>query len=161
LFVSRSDVGPTAVRLYLGVRRSSGKSLQAFARCTSCHLSLGDQNTERRKTRFTSRINQIAIAKRCHRNISLSFLQKLCSLVRIPPGKRGVSRSSRHAGGMRWTRHVAACVLRADERHGADGEVVWSWHPGADAKSAMVRSTHGADDGGKRAGPRGEREGHR
>jgi len=21
-----------------------------------------------------------------------------------------------------------------DERHDADGEIVWSWHPGADAK---------------------------
>jgi hypothetical protein len=25
-------------------------------------------------------------------------------------------------------------VSHADERHGADGEVVWSWHPDADAK---------------------------
>jgi len=31
--------------------------------------------------------------------------------------------------------------LRADERHGADGEVVWSWHPGADAKFAMQRAS--------------------
>jgi hypothetical protein len=35
---------------------------------------------------------------------------------------------------MRWTCHVAACASHADERHDADGEIVWSWHPGADAK---------------------------
>jgi len=35
---------------------------------------------------------------------------------------------------MRWTCHVAACSSHADERHDADGEIVWSWHPGADAK---------------------------
>jgi hypothetical protein len=36
---------------------------------------------------------------------------------------------------------------RADERAGADGEVVWSWHPDADAKFASDL----ADDGGKKA----------
>ena len=35
----------------------------------------------------------------------------------------------------------------------ADGEVVGFWHPGADAKLAMMLS-HRADDGGKKAGPR-------
>jgi hypothetical protein len=35
---------------------------------------------------------------------------------------------------MRWTRHGVVCVSHADERHGADGEVVWSWPPGAEAK---------------------------
>src|SRR5262249_15180033 len=37
----------------------------------------------------------------------------------------------------------------------ADGEVVWSWHPGADAKFARLIGER-ADDGGKNAGPRGE-----
>jgi len=41
-----------------------------------------------------------------------------------------------------------------DERHITDGEVVWSRHPGADAKSAK---TYVVDDGGKKAGPQGER----
>jgi hypothetical protein len=43
----------------------------------------------------------------------------------------------------------------ADEWHGADGEVVWSWHPGADAKLAMFMTSI-AGDGGKKAGPRGD-----
>ncbi|MGC2086336.1 MAG: hypothetical protein WA702_23580, partial [Bradyrhizobium sp.] len=38
--------------------------------------------------------------------------------------------------GMRWTRRVAAELCFADEGHAAYGEVVWSWHPGADAKPA-------------------------
>jgi hypothetical protein len=36
-----------------------------------------------------------------------------------------------------------------------DGEVVWSWHPGADAKVALLIDER-AGDGGKNAGPRGE-----
>jgi hypothetical protein len=36
---------------------------------------------------------------------------------------------------MRWAHRVAAWVdPRADERSGAHGQAVWSWHPGADAK---------------------------
>jgi hypothetical protein len=37
----------------------------------------------------------------------------------------------------------------------ADGEVVWFWHPGADAKFADDASHH-AGDRGKRAGPWGD-----
>ena len=40
--------------------------------------------------------------------------------------------------GMRWACRVAARVSRADERSRCDGEVAWFWHPGADAKSAMM-----------------------
>jgi hypothetical protein len=32
-------------------------------------------------------------------------------------------------------------VSRADERRGQDGEIVWSWHPGADAKLATMPMT--------------------
>ncbi len=45
--------------------------------------------------------------------------------------------------GMRWARRVAAGLGLADERSGAHGQAVWSWHPGADAKSVttMLRMT--------------------
>jgi hypothetical protein len=46
-------------------------------------------------------------------------------------------------------------VTHTDERCVADGEIVWSWHPGADAKFAALDER--TDDGGKNAGPRGER----
>jgi hypothetical protein len=75
---------------------------------------------------------------------------------RRPVSARGAFRDRHDSrGGTRWTRHVAACVLRADERHGANGEIVWSWPPGAEVKLAMVMTSI-ADDGGKTAGPRGD-----
>jgi len=40
--------------------------------------------------------------------------------------------------GERWPRLVAVCLT--DERQAADAEIVWSWHPDADAKlAAMIR----------------------
>jgi hypothetical protein len=36
--------------------------------------------------------------------------------------------------GMRWAYWVAARLLAPTNNPGAHGEVVWSWHPGADAK---------------------------
>ena len=52
---------------------------------------------------------------------------------------------------------VSVCSVRdhADEQADAHGEVVWSWHPDADAKFALPIDER-ADDGGKNAGPRGE-----
>jgi hypothetical protein len=41
-------------------------------------------------------------------------------------------------------------TARETSAFGADGEVVWSWRPDADAKWATMR-THRADDGGKKA----------
>ncbi|WP_407157031.1 hypothetical protein [Bradyrhizobium sp. STM 3557] len=43
---------------------------------------------------------------------------------------------------------------RADEQRDTDGEIVWSRHPGADVKFARDERM---DDGGKKAGPQGER----
>ena len=62
---------------------------------------------------------------------------------RCPTPQRGVSRSSRTRGGMRWTRQrrardvMAGRVDETCERSNgaltnevaADGEAVWSWHP--------------------------------
>jgi hypothetical protein len=54
----------------------------------------------------------------------------------------------------RWTRCIAVDDQFTDERYGADGEIAWSWHPGADAKFAALDGR--TDDGGNNAGPRGE-----
>ena len=40
--------------------------------------------------------------------------------------------------GMRWTLWRRVRVLRADDGAEVDGEVVWSWHPDAGAKSATT-----------------------
>jgi hypothetical protein len=44
--------------------------------------------------------------------------------------------------------------LRADEQHDTDGEIVWSWRPGAGAKVDGLDESDA--DGGKNAGPRGD-----
>jgi hypothetical protein len=69
----------------------------------------------------------------------------------IPPHRRGV----------RVVTNVeAGCDghdrLRATSVTGVDGEVAWSWPPGAEAKLVMLL-TGVADDRGKTAGPWGER----
>jgi hypothetical protein len=42
---------------------------------------------------------------------------------------------------MRWACRVAAWIFHADEQHDAHGEIVWSWHPGADAKSVPLSTS--------------------
>jgi hypothetical protein len=58
--------------------------------------------------------------------------------------------------GMRGRGCLGKRELCADEQGGCGREVVWSWRPGAGAKSAMMRFARSADDGGKTAGPRGD-----
>ena len=49
--------------------------------------------------------------------------------------KRGVRVVTTREAGMRWPQAVAL-----DERNSRDGEIVWSWHPGADAqRNALAR----------------------
>jgi len=61
------------------------------------------------------------------------------SIAPSRPGKRGVSRSSRTRGGMRWT-WAASLTNEA----GCGRQAVWSWHPDAGVKF-VERST---GDGG-------------
>jgi hypothetical protein len=64
---------------------------------------------------------------------ALHSANSLASSLHPASSKRGVSRSSRTL--------EAGCYGRAmsqDERHGADGEVVWSWRPDAGANLATM-----------------------
>jgi hypothetical protein len=56
--------------------------------------------------------------------------------------------------GMRWPRSARSMVIHADGRADADGEIVWSWRPGAGAKRAGIDVS--ARDRGKKAGPWGD-----
>src|ERR1700730_4380687 len=56
------------------------------------------------------------------KNILLFRIPKSVVHFRLPSHLRGVSRSSRARGGMRWT--LTVLLTRAPD---ADGEVVWSW----------------------------------
>ena len=49
--------------------------------------------------------------------------------------------------------------MTLDERHDADGEVVWSWHPDADAK--LARGKLSLMTVARKPGHRGEHEGNR
>jgi len=64
--------------------------------------------------------------------------------------KRDVS-ADRHerGGGERWTWRARETI--APE---TDGEVVGSWHPGADV--SVTREARYRENGGKKAGPRGD-----
>jgi hypothetical protein len=111
----------------------------------------------RLKTNFRHRINTIAAATSFPAKFPLAPSGKSSSHFRAScldeEGRYAIVTSV--GCGMRWTRSLAACSLHADERVSADGEVVWSWSPGAETKFAMVM-TNIADDGGKKAGPRGD-----
>ncbi len=65
---------------------------------------------------------------------------------------------TRREAGRRWTCRVAARLWLARTNNiDADDEAVWSWPPDAEVKPAVRRESVGAGDGGKTAGPQGER----
>jgi hypothetical protein len=67
--------------------------------------------------------------------------------MHIPPRAEGRTRRHERGGGLRWT-----WKLRWTSAAGTDGEVVWSWPPGAEAKFVMLL-TGVVSDRGKKAGP--------
>jgi hypothetical protein len=80
------------------------------------------------------------------KNIFVSFFQKMWLPAVIPPRQEGrfaiVTDVGRGA--------VAAMAGARRASVAADGEVVWSWHPDADAKFAMTLARR-AGDGGQQA----------
>src|SRR3982751_578262 len=88
--------------------------------------------------------------------ISIAVFQKTCLSIVNPPRAEG--RTRRHET-WRW----AAMDVMAVPTSAAvtDGEVVWSWPLDAEVKLAADAVTARAGDGGKKADPQGEHEGHR
>jgi hypothetical protein len=89
------------------------------------------------------------------KNILVSIFQKSCILRAILPRQEGRIAIVTTRGVGCDGCDMSQRVFCADERRGADGEIVWSWPPGAEVKSAMFM-TSVAGDGGKTAGPRGD-----
>jgi hypothetical protein len=123
--------------------------------CESCFEALRfARNGERAATDATQRPDgQIAksLSSPLRKNKSLNVSGK--SVVRLR-----ASHPTRGAGRDRHERAVGCGGRNGHERRTwqvAYGEVVWSWRPGAGAKFASFKL---ADDGGKKAGHRGERE---
>jgi hypothetical protein len=71
-------------------------------------------------------------------NFSLSFLQKSWMMSDIPPRGEGRTRGRHDArgGDAMDVTALASVNFCADEQGGCGREVVWSWRPGAGAKSA-------------------------
>ncbi len=94
----------------------------------------------RAKIMFANRFNRITSVRPFASKILLSFFQNLCSLDPVLcPIKRGASRSSRTLGAGCGGRVGLQHDCRADEQHDTHGEIVWSWHPGADACATRQR----------------------
>jgi hypothetical protein len=74
----------------------------------------------------------------------------------VPPPHEGRFAIVTDVGsGMRWTREFWAQSLRKTTKALADGEIVWSWHPDAGAKLAMMLHITPMT-GATKPGPRGE-----
>jgi len=65
------------------------------------------------------------------------FFSEIVVIDADPASSKGRTRRHERGGGLRWT-----CRRRQTTAAGADGEIVWSWHPGADAKFAMPLDEH-------------------
>jgi hypothetical protein len=127
-FVSYRGILVCELRLVPSVPRVTvvGQISVAFSKPCALPGLARQRKGSRRKIYFISRIKRIALERPfckifyflIFRNCAFLFVSRL--------GKRGVSRSSRHAG---WDAVDATCrsvCLCADERHGADDEIVWS-----------------------------------
>jgi hypothetical protein len=96
------------------------------------------KNALRRKTDFASLLKRIIDVRPWMGNISLSFFQNSCIMPRIPPHPRGrFATVTSVERGPRWTYRCCSARARTNNTD-TDGEVVWSWHPGADAKVAAL-----------------------
>jgi hypothetical protein len=94
----------------------------------------------------------IAVPKNC----SFHFSEFDISLPHPASSQRGVRAivTIREVG-MRWPCRVAARIRAPTNNIDADGEVVWSWPPGAEVKIAVLPDGH-RERRGQRAGPRGD-----
>ena len=88
------------------------------------------------------------------KNFSISFFRNTCILRPVLPHERDVRVVTDVGAGCGGRDDVAVC-MHTDERHHADGEIVWSWRPDAGVKRVAMRE-HRAGDRGKKAGPWGE-----
>jgi hypothetical protein len=93
---------------------------------------------------FVNQINSIIPKSPQCPKIPLSNFQKLVFHRRHPASsQRGVRAivTIREVG-MRWPCRCCSAHSRVDEHIDADGEVVWSWPPGAEVKVAMLLDEH-------------------
>jgi hypothetical protein len=102
------------------------------------------ENRMRGKTNFASPFKPIPFSSPTAKNISISFFPKLVFPADVPRLSRGALRG-RHE---RWARDAVDVselqrAIRAPANNSdADGQAVWSWHPDADAKVAVLNESY-------------------
>jgi hypothetical protein len=93
------------------------------------------RNREKRcseKRKFINGFRAVQASNPSHPKFSLYENRKVCIHARVPPRYEG-----RFADvTIRGVRDVVDVAMSLDVRRHADGQVVWSWHPWAGAKSA-------------------------
>jgi hypothetical protein len=129
-------------------------TLCAGAPCRTARLPLSAKNRVRGKTELLSRIRLIWPVQSRAQKYSYFVLSEIVHDRRIPCPLEGRNRD-RHE---RWTRGAMAVACRSvshtDGRQAADAEMVWSWHPDADAKlMAMIRQRRGQSSRSPRRAP--------
>jgi hypothetical protein len=98
----------------------------------------------RGKTNFASPFKRIPLSSPAAQNISISFYPKLVFAADFPRLRRGKLRG-RHE---RWARDAVDVsglqrAIRAPANNSdGDGQAVWSWHPDADAKVAVLNESY-------------------
>jgi hypothetical protein len=88
------------------------------------------------KANLCWRFKSITPVQPSREKYSYFFFSEIVSILRRPASTRGAYRD-RHdtRGGMRWT-----WLRRQTSGADTDGQVVWLWHPDADAKFATMRN---------------------
>jgi hypothetical protein len=104
--------------------------------------ALRDRNVTARRANHSRARKPVQSPRKKYFAFSESQISR--SVHAVPLLQRGVSRTSRTWGGMRWTQW-----RRKTGGADADGKIVWSWRPDAGAK--FLRSKLLRSDGGKRA----------
>jgi hypothetical protein len=97
-------------------------------------VDLAKQPPRARKNQFRQSVQPDLPCPALLEKINIFRFSGIRDCIRASASSRGRTRD-RHdtRGGMRWT-----LMMPPDERHRCGREIVWSWHPGADAKFAMV-----------------------
>jgi hypothetical protein len=154
-----SGLPPSAdiIRLVRLIRPVQGAQIARTANSTAGGKAPSLPHQRRRET--TRRANHLGnlatpLSSPSRKNILIFRRAESLYILRRPVLPRGVSRSSRTRGGMRWTQgalKTRALSLRTEKSCGPDAPVL----------ASSSRKATFADDGGKKAGRRGEHEGSR
>ncbi|MET0220433.1 MAG: hypothetical protein ABW213_07245 [Tardiphaga sp.] len=93
----------------------------------------------RQKKNYAKQLNRMHVVKSSFEKYSSFELSESVLCYRYPASSRGALRAivTTREAGMRWPRRHQALFAR--RLMDADGEIVWSWPPGAEVGAARLR----------------------